>query len=117
MCWRWPVLAAMLPAISSTGRCLTAWARMASSSMSPRGTVVDEGALIEALEAGTIAGAALDVFAREPEIDRRFLRLENVVLAPHSASITHETRAAIIARMIGDIDAFRQGQPFHDAAG
>jgi hydroxypyruvate reductase len=81
-----------------------------------RGTVVDEAALIEALEAKTIAGAALDVFASEPSLDQRFLRLENVLLSPHSSSITHETRAAIIGRMIGDIVAFREGRPFYDAA-
>lgn len=81
-----------------------------------RGTVVDETALIEALEAKTIAGAALDVFASEPNVDQRFLRLDNVVLAPHSSSITHETRAAIIKRMMDDIDAFRAERPFYDAA-
>jgi hydroxypyruvate reductase len=81
-----------------------------------RGSVVDEPALLEALEKGAIAGAALDVFAREPDIDRRFAALDNVVLAPHSASITHETRAAMIGRLLGDIDAFLAGRPFHDAA-
>ena len=82
-----------------------------------RGTVVDEDALIEALETKRIAGAALDVFACEPDIDRRLLQMENVVLAPHASSITMETRAAIIARMIGDIAAFRDGRPFYNAVG
>jgi phosphoglycerate dehydrogenase-like enzyme len=77
---------------------------------------VDEDALIAALQAGTIAGAGLDVFAKEPGLDPRFLALENVVMAPHSASITYETRAAIIARIMGDIAAFREGRPFTDAA-
>lgn len=81
-----------------------------------RGSVVEEGALIAALTDGTIAAAGLDVFATEPALDPRFLALENVVLAPHSASITHETRAALIARMLGDIAAFREGRPFLDAA-
>jgi lactate dehydrogenase-like 2-hydroxyacid dehydrogenase len=81
-----------------------------------RGTVVDEDALIEALETKRIAGAALDVFACEPDIDRRLLQMENVVLAPHSSSITQETRAAIIDRMIGDIAAFREGRRFYNAA-
>ena len=81
-----------------------------------RGSVVEEGALLDALEAGKIAGAALDVFASEPNIDPRFLALDNVVLQPHSASITHETRAAMVARLLGDIDAFINGKPFYDAA-
>jgi lactate dehydrogenase-like 2-hydroxyacid dehydrogenase len=81
-----------------------------------RGSVVDEPALLEALEKGAIAGAALDVFAREPDLDPRFAALDNVVLAPHSASITHETRAAMLGRLLGDIEAFLAGRPFHDAA-
>lgn len=81
-----------------------------------RGSVVDEAALIEALQAGTIAGAGLDVFASEPNLDPRFKALENVVLQPHSAVITRETRAAMVARLVGDIDAFLTGRPFHDAA-
>ena len=81
-----------------------------------RGTVVQEAALLEALEGNRIAGAGLDVFAAEPGLDPRFLPLENVVLAPHYASLTHETRAAMIGRILGDIAAFRAGTPFHDAA-
>lgn len=82
-----------------------------------RGSVVDESALLEALEQKTIAGAALDVFASEPNIDGRFLKLDNVVLEPHAASITHETRAAMVARLLGDIDAFLNGRAFYNAAG
>src|SRR5262249_13081209 len=81
-----------------------------------RGSVVDEAALIDALENGRIAGAALDVFADEPQIDPRFLALRNVVLQPHSASITHETRTAIIRRLLRDTAAYLAKQPFHDAA-
>lgn len=81
-----------------------------------RGSVVDEPALIEALQTGTIAGAGLDVFENEPNIDPRFFALENAALEPHSSSITHETRRAIVERLLGDLDAFLAGQPFFDAA-
>jgi glyoxylate reductase len=60
-----------------------------------RGAVVDEAALVEALRAGGIAGAALDVFEREPEVTPALLELENVVLAPHLGSATVETREAM----------------------
>lgn len=60
-----------------------------------RGPVVDEEALADALAGGTIAGAALDVFEREPEVSERLLGLENVVLCPHLGSATHEAREAM----------------------
>jgi glyoxylate reductase len=57
-----------------------------------RGPIVDEGALVEGLRAGEIAGAALDVFEHEPAVHEGLLDLDNVVLAPHLGSATHETR-------------------------
>jgi gluconate 2-dehydrogenase len=57
-----------------------------------RGGVVDDSALIEALRKGTIAGAGLDVFENEPRFNPRFLKLKNVVLAPHIASSSKATR-------------------------
>ncbi|HZX60940.1 MAG TPA: D-glycerate dehydrogenase, partial [Candidatus Methylomirabilis sp.] len=57
-----------------------------------RGPIVDEKALVHALKTKTIAGAGLDVFEREPKVQRGLLRLPNVVLAPHIASASMETR-------------------------
>lgn len=58
-----------------------------------RGPLVDEAALADALKNGVIAGSALDVFEREPEIHGDLLKLENVVLTPHTASATRESRS------------------------
>ncbi|MCC6223874.1 MAG: D-glycerate dehydrogenase [Thermoleophilia bacterium] len=60
-----------------------------------RGPVVDEAALADALSAGTIAGAALDVYEREPEVHPGLLGLDQVVLSPHLGSATVETRVAM----------------------
>jgi glyoxylate reductase len=60
-----------------------------------RGPIVDERALVEALREGVIAGAALDVYEREPEVEEGLLALDNVVLTPHLGSATRETRVAM----------------------
>jgi glyoxylate reductase len=60
-----------------------------------RGPVVDEAALVIALRAGALAGAALDVFEHEPAVSEKLLELENVVVTPHIASATRETRLAM----------------------
>jgi glyoxylate reductase len=60
-----------------------------------RGPIVDEAALVDALRAGTIAGAGLDVFEQEPTVHPGLLELENAVLVPHLGSATVETRAAM----------------------
>jgi lactate dehydrogenase-like 2-hydroxyacid dehydrogenase len=60
-----------------------------------RGPIVDEAALVEALAAGRIAGAALDVYEHEPRVSEDLLRMENVVLTPHIGSGTRRTREAM----------------------
>jgi hydroxypyruvate reductase len=76
-----------------------------------RGPVVDEAALIEALEAGTIAGAALDVFEHEPQVPQRLMDMPHVVLAPHIGSATRETRQAMADLALGNLRAHFGGQP------
>ena len=60
-----------------------------------RGSVIDENSLLDILEKRTIYGAGLDVFLEEPNIDPRYLRLDNVFMQPHQASATIETRKAM----------------------
>jgi hydroxypyruvate reductase len=81
-----------------------------------RGTVVDEQALVEALRDERIAGAGLDVFEDEPNVPEALLALDNVVLLPHLASNTHETRAAMAQRVEDNLAAFLAGRPMISAA-
>jgi len=74
-----------------------------------RGDVVDEAALVRALSERTIAGAALDVFEREPVVSRELLAMENVVLLPHLGSATEETRVAMGNRAVDNLTAFFGG--------
>ena len=60
-----------------------------------RGSVIDEEALIAALQSGAIRGAALDVFRGEPQVDPRLLAAPNLLALPHIGSATVETRAAM----------------------
>lgn len=76
-----------------------------------RGTTVDEGALLAALEAKAIAGAALDVFLNEPRIDARFMALDNVLLHPHHGSGTEQTRRAMGELVRRNLQAHFAGQP------
>ena len=76
-----------------------------------RGTVVDEGALIAALEEKTIGAAALDVFLNEPHIDQRLLGFSNVIVEPHHASGTVEARRAMGKLVRDNLAAHFAGQP------
>ena len=76
-----------------------------------RGPVVDEVALAAALGAGRLAGAALDVFEREPIIHPALMALENVLLVPHLGSATNETRAAMAELAARNVAAVLAGQP------
>ncbi|WP_071796748.1 2-hydroxyacid dehydrogenase [Natronohydrobacter thiooxidans] len=72
---------------------------------------IDEDALLDALEQGRLRGAALDVFEGEPALDPRFTKLRNVLLQPHHASGTYETRRAMGQLMRDNLAAHFAGQP------
>ena len=74
-----------------------------------RGEVIDEGALADALSAGRLGGAGLDVFEREPAVNPRLLELENVVLLPHMSSATMESRQSMGQKVIINIKTFADG--------
>ena len=76
-----------------------------------RGTVVDEPALVDALQKGVIAGAGLDVFENEPNVPAALRALDNVVLTPHMASATHETRQAMADLALANLQAHFARQP------
>ncbi len=76
-----------------------------------RGSVVDEAALVATLEAGGIKGAGLDVFADEPNVPERLLVMDNVVLQPHQASATEETRDAMAGLVVANLRAHFAGEP------
>ena len=80
-----------------------------------RGDVVDEGALIDALEAGRIGGAGLDVFAGEPHVSQRLRDAPNTVLLPHLGSATRETREAMGMRALANLDDWREGRTPRDS--
>lgn len=73
-----------------------------------RGSVVDEAALIEALDRGTIAAAGLDVFADEPRVPESLIARDNTVLLPHIGSASHSTRAAMGQLMVDNLVAWFQ---------
>ncbi len=81
-----------------------------------RGPIVDEHALVNSLRDGHLAGAALDVFDNEPNIDPELVGMENVILTPHIASATHEAREAMAKLAVsGILDVFSSKEPVNIA--
>jgi len=81
-----------------------------------RGGVVDEPALIDALREETIAGAGLDVFAKEPpDRDNPLLRMDNVVVTPHNGGGTVDTMKRIIGHGFENIMRVERGEPLPEA--
>lgn len=79
-----------------------------------RGGLVDEEALIVALETGALGGAGLDVYPHEPHVDPRLIALPNTVLLPHLGSATVESRNAMGDKVIANILAFAEGRELPD---
>ena len=80
-----------------------------------RGSVVDEVALIDALQKGVIAGAGLDVFEKEPHVPEAFWAMDNVVLTPHIGSATRQTRQAMADLVAANLQAHFAGLPLLSA--
>lgn len=76
-----------------------------------RGSVVDEDALCAALETGKLGGAGLDVFADEPHVPHRLVRLPNVVLTPHMAALARSAQEAQQQILFDNLEAFFAGEP------
>jgi glyoxylate reductase len=105
-----------VPLVDSTRHLIDrrALARMKRSAIlvnTSRGPVVDEEALGWALGERLIAGAALDVYEREPEVHPSLLKFENVVLVPHLGSATRETRTAMVDLAVSNVLAVLDGRP------
>ena len=75
-----------------------------------RGEVVDEAALLNALQNGVIAGAGLDVYENEPDVPEAFFALDNVTLLPHLGTATEEVRSAMGMMTLDNLEAFFAGQ-------
>ena len=75
-----------------------------------RGSLIEDDALIEALQSGKLAAAGLDVFEGEPNLDERYLKLSNVFLLPHIGSATVETRNGMGFRALDNLDAWFAGK-------
>lgn len=80
-----------------------------------RGSLVDEAAMVEMLRTGGLAGAALDVFADEPNVPEALFALDNVVLSPHQGSATHQTRNKMGDLVVANLEAHFAGDPLLSA--
>jgi len=80
-----------------------------------RGTLIDETAMLDLLRSGGLGGAALDVFENEPSMPEGFFALDNVVLSPHQGSATVQTRNAMGALVVANLDAHFAGEPLISA--
>lgn len=80
-----------------------------------RGTLIDEAAMLDMLKNWKIAGAALDVFEKEPAMDPAFWELDNVVLSPHQGSATHQTRDKMGDLVVANLVAHFDGEPLLSA--
>ncbi len=76
-----------------------------------RGSIIDEPAMIAALQAGTLGGAGLDVFANEPNVPAALMSMDNVVLFPHVGSATKETRQGMADLVLANLAAHFAGKP------
>ncbi|MTH76209.1 2-hydroxyacid dehydrogenase [Paracoccus aestuariivivens] len=79
-----------------------------------RGDVVDEAALVAALQQGRIAGAGLDVYEREPQVSPELCAMENVTLLPHLGTAAEAVRTAMAMRALNNLVAFSEGRPLPD---
>ena len=80
-----------------------------------RGTLVDEAALVDLLQTGGLAGAALDVFEKEPSVPEALFGLDNVVLSPHQGSATQQTRNKMGDLVVANLEAYFAGEPLLSA--
>ena len=80
-----------------------------------RGSLIDEPAMVEMLRTGGLAGAALDVFADEPNVPEALFALDNVVLSPHQGSATHQTRNKMGDLVVANLEAHFAGDPLLSA--
>jgi lactate dehydrogenase-like 2-hydroxyacid dehydrogenase len=76
-----------------------------------RGSLVDQGAMVEMLASKALGGAALDVFEDEPHVPPALFGLDNVVLSPHQGSATRQTRDKMGALVVANLDAWFAGEP------